>query len=273
MNVILVTIISISLGSSLRSSNKAATSFSIDITRVYGRPEINTQTHFTENQLKEYKPQNDEEKGVYSTRESNNSKALTTFSLQASIEVGEPPQIIFVVFDTGSTNLLISNSQCESHTDDCPIKFGNFFPENSKNHKDTKISGEITFLCGFLKAKVGRDTVRINGLKLDNQDIGEVYFQDGNCILKKGMVGGILGLSPPEMKLEHTTTFLENLVKSKQLTNNIMSFYFPPLGTDQKGELTFGEIDNHLVKGPIKYYDSIYPEYWSVNMTQIMVAF
>ena len=49
------------------------------------------------------------------------------------------------------------------------------------------------------------------------------------------MVGGILGLSPSEIKLEHTTTFLENLVKSKQLTNNIMSFYFSPLGTDQKG--------------------------------------
>ena len=272
MNIVFVTIIAFSLSNHIRSTHKA-TSFSISITRTYGEPLIQTQTHFTLKQLLNYTPKNTEENGTYSTFQQNNtSSSVSTFSLQASIKVGEPPQIIFVVFDTGSSNVLISNSQCQLHTNDCPFKFGNFFPENSNTHVYTDITGEITFLCGRLKANVGRDTLRINGLKIEGQDIGEVYYQEGDCILKKGMVGGLLGLSPPEMKLKGTVSFLENLLNSKQLERNIMSFYFPPLGTDEKGVLTFGSIDTDLVRGPIKYYKSIYPEYWSVNITKIMVT-
>ena len=52
-----------------------------------------------------------------------------------------------------------------------------------------------------------------------------------------------------------------------------MGFYFPPLNGNHNdkrmGTLTFGGVDDQHIKGPIRYYKSIYPEYWSVNITKI----
>jgi cathepsin D len=235
-----------------------------------------TQVLFTNYQLQKYKPKSPTEVEVISTYNEDPklmNATMPMYLLQAPILMGTPPQIIFAVLDTGSANLLISTSECSKNSVDCPLEESNYYPENSNTHYQTNNSGYIAFLCGSLDAKVGRDEVKFGGLVIEDQDIAEVTAQNGSCIEKGSIVGGIIGLSPPEMKLHGTRTLLQNIVREKLLESNIMSFYFPKLNENSKGIATFGDTDKQYYEGEIKYYPSQCKTYWSVKINKIMVVF
>jgi hypothetical protein len=197
---------------------------------------------------------------------------MPIYMLQAPILIGTPPQIIFAVLDTGSANLLISTKECNKNSEDCPLAESNFYPENSNTHISANISGFISFLCGSLDTEVGRDIVKLGGLSVEDQDIAEVISQNGSCIEKNGIVGGIIGLSPPDMKLPGTRTLLQNIVREKILNENVMSFFFPRMNENSKGVAVLGDVDDKYYEGEVKYYPSACKTYWSVKVKKIMVS-
>lgn len=267
---VIVILLATSFASLIRSRTGVFT-FELERVLLTGKE---TQVYFTKYQLSKYTPQGSMEKeliAIYNYDPELLNRTMSMYMLQAPIQIGTPPQIIFAVLDTGSSNLLISTKECNKNSVDCPLEESNFYPENSKTHIPTNITGYIAFLCGSLEAEVGRDTVKLGGLTVEDQDIAEVTSQNGSCIEKGGIVGGIIGLSPPDMKLPGTRTLLQNIVREKILKENVMSFFFPKINENSKGVAILGEADDNYYEGKIRYYPSACKTYWSVKISKIMV--
>jgi len=155
------------------------------------------------------------------------------------IEIGEPPQEILVIIDSGSSLLHIASPKCfktckakliYDHT-----KSKSFTPSNKKTFHQSYATGELV-------SRFASDTVMINNIKIKDQLFG--YVEKQNEVLDH--VGGILGLAYPRHHIPEGNLF-QNLINQKRLQQNVIGYYINPKG----GSLQFGYIDHNLYKGPL----------------------
>ncbi|KAH6988095.1 aspartic peptidase domain-containing protein [Ilyonectria sp. MPI-CAGE-AT-0026] len=194
---------------------------------------------------------------------------VTDFQWYGKVSVGTPAQDFNVIFDTGSTDLVIPKKGCTTCSN-----YTLFDPSKSSTYSDKPGQPlNLTFGTGgnaqplehgaTLSGTIVSDTVTLGGLSVEDQAF---LLCDGyDKALGENPIGlnidGIFGLSPPgssffsaALNKTSNTTFW-TLVSSGQVPEPFFSLYLNAGANSASGELTLGGIDSSKYDGDITYVD------------------
>ncbi|NXI46476.1 PEPC protein, partial [Galbula dea] len=138
------------------------------------------------------------------------------------ITIGTPPQKFLVLFDTGSSNLWVPSTYCQ--TPAC-FNHAKFNPSESSTFISSGQSYTLSYGSGSLTVALGCDTLRIQSITVTNQEFGlsedeptqPFYFAEFD---------GILGMAYPSLAAGGMPTALQGMLQQNQLSQSIFSFYF-----------------------------------------------
>ncbi|NXY22722.1 PEPC protein, partial [Atrichornis clamosus] len=138
------------------------------------------------------------------------------------IGIGTPPQNFLVIFDTGSANLWVPSTYCQSPACGDHARFNRSL---SSTFLGTDVSYTLSYGFGDLSVVLGYDTVTIQNIIIRNQEFGlsldepsrPFYYLDFD---------GILGMAYPGVGISGFNTLMQNLLQQDQLSKPIFSFYF-----------------------------------------------
>lgn len=142
------------------------------------------------------------------------------------IFVGNPPQKVRALFDTGSTNTWILNKELK----DTLLKGGDY----SYNHKASKTNqisekgASISFGSGSLSGHFHSDDMRLGSCEgggqivIKNQQFGNVEEQK---TIFEGEFEAIVGLAYPELAQPGIKPVFDQVMEQKLLKENIFAFY------------------------------------------------
>lgn len=180
------------------------------------------------------------------------------------IAIGNPPQSIPVIFDTGSGNLWVTSTLCKAYACATHISYSRSKSTKFKRHG---LGVEVTFGTGSVSGEINEDDFTLGNILVPGQKFGEILNEDGD-VFSAGKFSGILGLSYPSMSAYGVTPVFDNIIDKSLLKNNIMTFYYS-VNESVDGQITVGYIDQTKYSGDIKYYPVIDKFYWTIGMTDV----
>ncbi|NXS13449.1 PEPC protein, partial [Neodrepanis coruscans] len=138
------------------------------------------------------------------------------------IGIGTPPQNFLVIFDTGSSNLWVPSTYCESPACEDHARFNHSL---SSTFVGIDLTYSLRYGFGDVSVVLGYDTVTIQNIIITNQEFGlsldepsrPFYYLDFD---------GILGMAYPGVAISGFNTLLQNMLQENQLEKPIFSFYF-----------------------------------------------
>lgn len=182
-----------------------------------------------------------------------------------NIGLGNPPQNIPVIFDTGSGNLWVTSSLCDSES--C-LKNPNTFKRNdSSTYVNLGYGLEVQFGTGLVQGEVNEDSMMIDTLSIKEQMFAEILSEDGDVFGEQ--FSGILGLGFKALAAYDSKPPFDSIIENKLLKSNIITFYYG----DQDGEagqVNFGYIDSDLYVGELSYFPVIDQYYWTIELFDIL---
>ncbi|KAG8894054.1 hypothetical protein FRB99_001551 [Tulasnella sp. 403] len=134
------------------------------------------------------------------------------------IDIGTPPQLSNVDFDTGSSDLWLPTTDC----DGCAGPL--FDPGQSDTFRDTGKPFSIQYADGSnTNGSVAYDTVTVAGLTVTNQSFGAITEESDS--FKSSPMAGLMGLAFPGLAQTGDKPFFVNLVEQGTLESDVFSFY------------------------------------------------
>lgn len=183
------------------------------------------------------------------------------------ISVGNPPQSVPVIFDTGSGNLWVTSSLCKSFA--C-ASHPSYNRGESSDFKKIGLGVQVQFGTGRIQGQINQDTFTLGNIKIPGQKFGEILKEEG-AVFQAGKFSGILGLAYPKMAAYGIVPVFDNIINQKLLKHNIMSFYYS-VNENTEGEITLGYIDQNRFKGKLSYYPVIDKFYWTIKLDDIRLG-
>lgn len=176
---------------------------------------------------------------------------------------------IWVVFDTGSTNIWVASDLC---------KVGPCAKRDRRRYDHTKslsyspgsLRLAIQFGTGQIKGPQAIDDFHVGPFSVYNQTFGMIEDETGE-VFNSLPFEGILGLSFKSMAAGGHTPFFDNVISQSALKNNEFAFYF---STKHKAgnAVLWGGVDKHFYKGDIEYFPVVDPYYWSLDLLQFRIG-
>ena len=182
------------------------------------------------------------------------------------IEIGNPPQSLPVIFDTGSGNLLLTSSKCKSYT--CSLH-KSYDSDQSDTFNSIGDEIEVYFGTGSIKGKISEDEFNLGNIIIPNQIFGEIIEENGS-VFSTSDFSGILGLGYPDLASYDNVPVFDSIINNKLLDKNIISFYYS-YNEDEDGEIGLGYINKDKYKGKLRYYDVIDKYYWTIKLDDILI--
>ncbi|KFZ67164.1 Gastricsin, partial [Podiceps cristatus] len=185
------------------------------------------------------------------------------------ISIGTPPQNFLVLFDTGSSNLWVPSTYCQTAA--C-FNHEKFNPNDSSSFTYNGQSYTLSYGSGSLTVVLGYDTLQIQSIMVTNQEFGlsqdeptqPFYYADFD---------GILGMGYPSLAAGGTPTALQGMLQQNQLTQPIFSFYFSRQPTyNNGGQLILGGVDTELFQGDIMWAPVTQELYWQVAIDEFAIG-
>ena len=186
------------------------------------------------------------------------------------ISVGTPPQKLEVIYDTGCSNLWVSDIKpgwFSSHHYYQHAKSSSYAANNSIFH--------IRYGSGPVSGFYSVDTMTLGSYAVPKYLFAEVNNTKGlGPAYKVGKFDGICGMGWDDISVDHVTTPLRALVNSGQLAQSVFAFY---LAHEQKGELVLGGVDPSHYEGDFNYVpvmDTVPGKvgYWALAMDDIQIG-
>lgn len=185
------------------------------------------------------------------------------------ISVGTPPQQFKVVLDTGSSNLWVPSSECQSIACFLHQKYDS---SSSSTYEANGTEFSILYGSGEVSGFVSEDTVAIGDLKVDGQLFGEVTSEPG-LTFAFGKFDGILGLAYDTIAVNHIKPPIYNAIEQGLLDEAKFSFYLGDTAKgDNGGTATFGGYDENLFEGELTYLPVRRKAYWEVEFDAITLG-
>ncbi|NWX32964.1 PEPC protein, partial [Notiomystis cincta] len=138
------------------------------------------------------------------------------------IGIGTPAQNFLVIFDTGSANLWVPSTSCQSPACGAHARFNHSL---SSTFLGIGVSYTLSYGFGDVSVALGCDTVTIQNITLRSQEFGLSLDEPSRPFYYLGF-DGILGLAFPGVAISGFPTLLQNLLQQHQLSKPIFSFYF-----------------------------------------------
>jgi len=189
------------------------------------------------------------------------------------LSVGTPPQNLDVVYDTGSSNLWVSQIKPSILS-----KHHYYQHDKSSTYVANGTTFNIQYGSGPVAGYYSRDSVQIGDYSLDNYLFAEVNDVSGlgphGISYAMGKFDGICGMGWDDISVDGVTTPLRSLVNSKALDANVFAFYLGSGGA--AGELVIGDVDNTKFTGDFNYLpvQETVPGktgYWEIVMDDVQI--
>uniref|UniRef100_A0A8C8ZEZ2 Pepsin B n=1 Tax=Prolemur simus TaxID=1328070 RepID=A0A8C8ZEZ2_PROSS len=185
------------------------------------------------------------------------------------ISIGTPPQTFLVLFDTGSSNLWVPSTYCQSQA--C-CDHNRFNPSLSSTFKINGQTYTLSYGSGSLSVVLGYDTVTVQDITINNQEFG-LSENEPTIPFYYSAFDGILGMGYPGMAVGDAPTVMQGMLQQGQLTQPIFSFYFSRQPTHQYGgELILGGVDTRLYFDPIVWTPVTQKFYWQIAIQEFLIG-
>jgi saccharopepsin len=184
----------------------------------------------------------------------------------SDISIGTPPQEFKVVLDTGSSNLWVPSSECNSIACYLHSKYDH---SSSSTYKKNGSSFEIRYGSGELSGFVSQDTFQIGDLKAKNQDFAEATSEPG-LAFAFGRFDGIMGLGYNTISVNGIVPPFYNMLDQGLLDEPVFSFYLSDTNDESsESEAMFGGVNTDHYTGKLTKIPLRRKAYWEVNLDAI----
>jgi hypothetical protein len=196
------------------------------------------------------------------------------------IGLGTPAQTFEMIFDTGSANLWVASSECDSSCSGHPEYDANASSTYAANGTLFKIEYGSGACTGYLS----KDTLSWAGMELPSQGFAQITDASGmGAAYKVGHFDGILGLAFDELAVcdfpyvaDCVPTPFSRMIAEGLIDEPVFSFYLgdlKPFGRyGYDGELTIGGSDPNYYTGEITTVPLKSADYWRISMDKITVG-
>jgi len=206
------------------------------------------------------------------------SKVVHKTAYYGKLEIGTPRQAFTVVFDTGSGNLMVPSTYCQSRA--CTMH-KRFDRKASATAEDIEADGSlsrkgalrdqitVTFGTGEISGVFMTDDVCIGNLCTNVHFVGATEETDDP--FSSFNFDGVLGLALPEMSQGPEFSVMDHMVKSKALRQPLFSVFLSDSDMESS-EITFGEVkDEHAASQMFWEPVSRDSGYWQVQIKDITI--
>jgi len=211
-------------------------------------------------------------------RHQGHQKIVHKTAYYGKLEVGEPRQSFVVVFDTGSGNLMIPSTYCESKACTMHERF---------NRKASSSAVDIQADGTHAEKGAPRDQITVT---FGTGEISGVFIQDDVCVgtlcsnlrlvaatdetddpFTSFKFDGVLGLALPEMSQGPEFNFMSRLMNNKALKKPMFSVFLSDSDSEDS-EITFGDIKGQHMGSDIFWMPvSRDSGYWQVQICDITI--
>ncbi|KAF1816270.1 peptidase A1 [Eremomyces bilateralis CBS 781.70] len=184
----------------------------------------------------------------------------------STITIGTPPQEFKVVLDTGSSNLWVPSSDCNSIACYLHSKYDH---SSSSTYKKNGSEFEIRYGSGSLSGYVSQDTLQIGDLKIKDQIFAEATAEPG-LAFAFGRFDGILGLGYDTISVNGIPPPFYNMIDQGLIDEPVFAFYLGDTKNEgDESEATFGGIDKSRYTGELINIPLRRKAYWEVDLDVI----
>lgn len=177
---------------------------------------------------------------------------------------------VWVIFDSGSTNLWIASDLCYSHACQNP-KLTKYDHRDSISFEQTSSKRvNIKFGTGAVSGPQAIEDFHVGPFTVYSQNFGMIETEDGN-VFESLAFGGILGLAFPEMATGSSRPFFDSLIEQRVLDSNVFTFYFS-MNNPSANAIFWGGVDDRFHEGEVEYFNVTDRWYWSVELKGLWVG-
>ncbi|KAG8451069.1 hypothetical protein GDO86_003377 [Hymenochirus boettgeri] len=183
-------------------------------------------------------------------------------SYYGEISIGTPPQNFLVLFDTGSSNLWVASTYCQSQAcTNHPL----FNPTQSSTYTSNQQQFSLQYGTGSLTGILGYDTVTIQNIQITQQEFGLSVTEPGTNFVY-AQFDGILGLAYPSIAVSGATTVMQGMLQQNLLNQPMFGFYLSGDSSQDGGEVAFGGVDPNYYTGQIYWTPVTSETYWQIGI-------
>jgi len=183
----------------------------------------------------------------------------------SEISLGTPPQDFKVILDTGSSNLWVPSTDCNSIACYLHSKYDH---SASSTYSKNGSSFEIRYGSGSLSGYVSQDVFRIGDLTVKHQDFAEATSEPG-LAFAFGRFDGIMGLGYDTISVNKIVPPVYNMMDQGLLDEPVFAFYLGDTNNGEESEATFGGINKDHFKGELTKIPLRRKAYWEVDLDAI----
>ncbi|KAF9220183.1 acid protease [Gyrodon lividus] len=180
-----------------------------------------------------------------------------------AVTVGTPPKIYTVVFDTGSSNLLLPGVDCDASCDGHTL----YDPASSPTSVDLGEPFVIGYGSGIAFGQQYTDNVTIVGLTATHQTLGVASHYSQSFQIEWFSPDGVMGMAFQCISEYNQSPVFQSLLTQGQIDEPVFAFNFAGPGP----ELYLGGTNPDVYTGDFSYAEVIEQGYWQVNMDSVVV--
>jgi hypothetical protein len=195
-------------------------------------------------------------------------KGMDKTQYYGDITLGTPGQTFKVTFDTGSSDLWVPSSKCDSS---CGSSHSKFDSTQSSTYTANGEAFIIQYVSGTVKGLTSHDTLKLAGLTITNQRFGEITDASKFPKFATDNFDGVMGMSFPDCT-DKVLSVLENIKKQNLLPNGdvIFSFYFSNNSQDAS-ELQIGGMNTARFSGDLAWVSLYETSGWILTMNDFTI--
>lgn len=172
---------------------------------------------------------------------------------------------VWVVFDTGSTNIWISSDLCKSGP--CRLPGRHMFDHTaSKTFKFPSEENELSvrFGTGKITGPQAVDDFHIGPFTVHDQTFAMIETETGS-VFNDVPFEGIVGMAFKHMSANGVRPFFDSIIEQRALKHNEFAFYFSK-DNPSNNAIFWGGVDKTFYDGKLQYFPVIDPHYWSLKL-------
>lgn len=178
---------------------------------------------------------------------------------------------VWVVYDTGSTNIWISSDLCK---DGPCTRAGrhryNHTVSSTFDSPQSLVQLTVQFGTGTIKGPQAIDDFHIGPFTVHDQTFAMIETEQGS-VFEDVPFEGIVGLAYPAMSANGAKPFFDSVVEQGALKNNEFAFYFSR-DKPASNAVFWGGVDPTFYKGNISYFRVVDPYYWSLKLKHFRIG-
>jgi hypothetical protein len=191
----------------------------------------------------------------------------------SEISIGSNNDTLNVIMDTGSADLWMFSTECQTCNTGSPHNY--YKPKLSNTFVNTTTPFELRYGDGSYTAGTAAfDTVTVAGAPIQGQSIDVPYHISENLL--SNAMDGIMGLGFPSLSQLRVPTPLANMLTQKLIPKAVLGLQY--IKTFQwsydggGGYWTFGGWDTSVIVGALTWVPIIEAAYWKITLPRVRVG-